>query len=102
MCIGGHDVFDFVLCPNKLSVPFLAPVSFFLFSSSTVEICFSVLSCRGLSLTVYSDAPLTYVLYQFFLNCSHFSSKSIKKSYSKKRLNAFGQTCWKLNNIRST
>ena len=91
MLIGGHDVFDFVLCSSKLSSLFLAPV-FFLFHvfQYMVEVCFSGLSCRGLALRVYSNATLTYVSYHFFLNCSHLSSKSIKKSLSKKE----NECCW--------
>ena len=62
-----------------------------------VEVSFSCLSCRRLSLKVYTDPPLNYVSYLFFSNCGNFVSKSIKNLYSQKRLNAFGHTCWKLN-----
>jgi len=90
VCIGGHDVFDFVLCSNKLSSHFQAPVfSLLIVFQYMVEVSFYELSCRHLSLKVYSNPPLTYVLYLFFLNCGHFPSKSIKKSLFKTETECF-------------
>jgi hypothetical protein len=62
MCIGKCDVFDFVLCSNKISFHFLAPV-FSLLSvfQYMVEVSFSGLYCRHLFLKVYSHPPVTYV-----------------------------------------
>jgi len=54
-----------------------------------VEVRFSGLSCRGLTFRVYSDAPLIYISYHFFLNYSHFPSKSIKKFLFKKETECF-------------
>ena len=76
-CFLFQETFFSVSCSSFLFV-------FSIVFQYMVEVHFSVSSCRGLSLRVYSDAPLTYVLYQFFLNCSHFSSKSITKILFKK------------------
>ena len=101
--MSSQTVLSDYICSSKLSFLFLVPVSFlFNVFQYMVEVSFSGLSCRGLSLRVYSDAPLTYISYQFFLNCSFFPSKSIKNLYSKKRLNAFVHTRRKLNHITST
>jgi len=96
--IAEYDVFDFVQCSDKLSFHFLAPVSPLLkVFQHTVEVSFSGLFCRRLSLNLYSNPPVPYVSYLFFLNRCHFASKSMKNIYSKKSLNAFERTCWKLN-----
>ena len=88
----------FVLCSDKLSFHFLAPVfSLLNVFQHTEEFSFSGLFCNRLYLNVYSNPPLTYVSYLFFLNCCHFASKYMKNFYSKKRLNCFGRTSWKLN-----
>ena len=98
MFIAEYDVFDFVLCSDKLSFHFLDPLSPLLnVFQYMVEVSFSGLFCRCLSLNVYSNPPVTYVSYLFSLNCGHIASKSTKNFYSKNRLIAFGRTCWKLN-----
>ena len=85
MCIGGNDFFDFVLCSNKLSSHFDAPVFSLLNVFQNITAVFSDLSFRCLSLKVYYDPPVTYVSYLFFLNCGHFASKSVKKIFIQKR-----------------
>ena len=103
VCIGGKDFFDFVLCSNKLSSHFDAPVFSLLVVFQDMAAVFSGLSCRCLPLKVCYNPPVTYVSYLFFLNCGHFTSKSVKKKfYSKKRLNVFRHTYWNLNNKIST
>jgi len=88
--MSSQTVLSDYICSSKLSFLFLVPVSFlFNVFQYMVEVSFSSLSCRGLSLRVYSDAPLTYISYQFFLNCSHFPSKSIKKFLFKRETECF-------------
>jgi hypothetical protein len=100
---GGRDIFDFILCSNQHSFQFLTPVSSLLnVFQCMVEFRFSLLFCRCLSSKINSDVTVTYILYQFFLISSHFSSKSVVKHWLKKRLNAVLPTCWKCNNKTST
>ena len=102
LCVFVNMMSLILFCSDKLSFQFLAPV-FSLISvfQHTVEVSFSGLFCRRLSLNVDSNPPVTYVSYRFFLNCGHFVSKSMKIFYCKKRLNSFGRTCWKLNKMLS-